>query len=319
MTVKNINKPGIKVWWQAIRAFAFPASVIPVLYGSLIAVIHKDISFNFFHFFLTLVGAMLVHIGANLVNDIYDFKKGIDKEDEEIGIPHGGSMVLSQGLMTVYQMKIGTIISFVVSGLIGLYLWSAAGIWVLYLIIFGLFCSIFYTAAPLQLKYKALGDIMVFLGFGTGMTLGAYYVQVKEFSWVPVVLSIPFGLLIDAILHSNNIRDIKFDGAFGIKTIPIMVGEKLSRYFYYFLVIGAYLSIIVFVATGLLPWLALLTFITLPTAIKLIMMLKEIPSDGMPRWEFGTKHNIMTAQFNMQFGLTLTAGILLSYIISTLF
>jgi 1,4-dihydroxy-2-naphthoate octaprenyltransferase len=318
MTENNTKKSKLQIWIMAIRAYAFPASVVPVLYGSLIAVIHKDISFNFFHFLLTLIGAMLVHVGANIVNDIYDYKKGIDKEDEEIGIPHGGSMVLSLGLLTINQMKIASVITFILSGIIGLYLWNVTGIWILYLMIFGLFCALFYTAAPLQLKYKALGDVMVFLAFGTGMTLGAYYVQVKEFSWVPVILSVPFGFLIDAILHSNNIRDIYFDGAFGVKTIPILIGEKLSRYFYYFLVIGAYLSIIVFVITGLLPWLALLNLITLPTAIKLIKMVKDIPPSGVPRWEFGTKHNIMTAQFNMQFGLTLTAGILISYIISLL-
>ncbi len=306
---------GFKLFMMTIRAYAFPASVIPVIYGSLLAVIlNKDIKFDFLLFFLTLIGAMCVHVGANIVNDIYDYKKGIDREDKKAGIPHGGSMVLSMGLVSLKEMKLISVISFLISLVLGIIIWRMTGNLVLYLMIFGLFASVYYTASPLQLKYKALGDIMVFLGFGTGMTLGAYYVQVKEFSWLPVILSIPLGFLIDAILHSNNMRDVKFDKSFGIKTIPILAGEKFSKYFYYFLIIGAYLSIVIFVATGLLPWPALFNFITLPTAIKLIKMAKNIPSNGIERFEYGTKYNLLTAQFNMQFGLTLASGLLVAYL-----
>lgn len=315
MNLEQNPPKGFKLWMMTIRAYAFPASIIPVIYGSLLAVIlNKGLKFDFLIFFLTLIGSMCVHVGANIINDIFDYKKGIDKENKELGIPHGGSMVLSMGLVSIEQMKIISLISFAISLVIGIILWQMTGIWVLYLMIFGLFASVFYTATPLQLKYKALGDIMVFLGFGTGMTFGAYYVQTKEFSWLPIILSIPLGFLIDAILHSNNMRDVKFDGSFGIKTIPILIGEKFSKYFYYFLIIGAYLSIVIFVLLGLLPWPALLNFITLPTAIKLIKMAKNIPPNGVERFEYGTKYNLLTAQFNMQFGLTLASGLLVAYL-----
>lgn len=306
---------GIKLWWMAVRPFAFPASVMPVVYGSLIALlVNPAIKFGIIAFILCLIGSMLIHVGTNLVNDIYDYKKGLDKEDKEIGIPHGGSLVLSKGYMTPETMTKGAIISIILAGLIGLYLYTIAGIWIIYLMIFGLFTSIFYTAAPLQLKYKALGDIMVFFSFGTGMTVGAYVVQIHSFSWIPVFLSTPFGLLIIAILHSNNLRDLAFDGTFGVKTVAILLGENLSKYYYYVLMIGAYASIIIFVTIGLLPWPALINFITLPAAIKLIRMLKDLPASGLPRWEYGTKHNIMTAQFNTQFGITLVLGMLIAYL-----
>lgn len=307
---------GFKLFMQAIRAFAFPASVIPVLYGSILSVILvPEIKFNFLLFFLTLIGAMAVHVGANIVNDIYDFKKGIDKEDPETGIPHGGSLVLSKNFVSMKAMKIGAFASLAISVAIGIFLYLQAGVWILYLMIFGMFAAVYYTAEPFSLKYKALGDLMVFLSFGVGMTLGSYYVQVREFSWVPVVLSTPIGLLIIAILHSNNIRDMKFDGTFGVKTIPILIGEHSSKLLYYILIFGAYASIIVFVLFDLLPWLALLNLITLPTALKLVKMIKEIPQDTLPRWELGTKHNIMTAQFNMQFGLMLNIGLLIAFLL----
>jgi 1,4-dihydroxy-2-naphthoate octaprenyltransferase len=218
--------------------------------------------------------------------------------------------------MSPSEMKVGAFISLFIASIIAVYLYTQIGTPILYLSIFGLFSAIFYTATPLSLKYKALGDVQVFLNFGVGMTLGSYIVQTKVFDWVPAILSIPFGLLIIAILHSNNIRDVKFDGTFGVKTLPILVGEKYAKYFYYFFVLGAYASIIFFVAFGLLPWFALLNFISFPTAWKLIKMLNHVPSETMPAFEFGTKHNIMTAQLNTQFGVTLMLGLLIArYII----
>lgn len=305
---------GFKLFMMAARAYSFPASVIPVLYGSILAMILlPGVKFNFLYFALTLIGAISVQIGSNVINDIYDYKKGIDKEDPDTGIPHGGSMVISKGLVSVNGMKAFAFGSLALSTLIGIFLWMMVGPWILYLMVFGLFAAIYYTANPIALKYKALGDLMVFLTFGVGMTLGAYIVQTHQFSWLPVVLSTPIGLLIIAILHSNNIRDMKFDGAFGVKTIPILIGQKMSIYMYDVLIIGAYASIILFVAFGLLPWLALLNLITLPTALKLIRMVNNIPEENLLRWEVGTKHNIMTAQFNMQFGLMLNLGLLIAF------
>lgn len=306
---------GFKLFMMAARAYSFPASIIPVLYGSILAMILlPGVKFNFFYFALTLIGAISVQVGSNIINDIYDYKKGIDKEDPETGIPHGGSMVISKGFVSIGGMKVFAFSSLILSSLIGIFLWMMVGPWILYLMIFGLFAAIYYTANPIALKYKALGDLMVFLTFGVGMTLGAYIVQTGQFSWLPVVLSTPIGLLIIAILHSNNIRDMKFDDAFGVKTIPILIGQKMSIYMYDVLLISAYASIILFVVFKLLPWPALLNLITLPTALKLVKMLKTIPDEKLPRWELGTKHNIMTAQFNMQFGLMLNLGLLIAFL-----
>jgi len=311
----NETAKGLKLWWTAIRPYSFPASIMPVIYGSLLAVLLSDgLKFNYVDFIICIFGSVLVHIGSNLINDIYDYQKGIDKEDKEVGIPHGGSLVLSKKLMNPSTMMKGAIFSLFLAGLSGIYLMFNAGIWVLYLMILGFIMAVFYTAKPLQLKYFAFGDIMVFLSFGSGMTLGAYIVQTHQFSFIPIILSIPFGLLIIAILHSNNIRDVKFDGRFGVKTVAIILGEKLSRYYYYVLIIGSYVSIVAFVVFGLLPVFALLNLITLPAGIKLIRMLNNLPEGGQERWEYGTRHNVMTAQFNTQFGVTLMVGLILALV-----
>jgi len=316
---ETIQKPaGLKLWLMAARAYSFPASIIPVLLGSVLAVLlNPGLHFNILNFGLTLIGCILVQVGTNLINDIFDFDKGIDKEDKELGIPHGGSMVISLGFVTIKQMKTAAFFSLLISFLIGVYLFTQAGMWILYLSIFGLLSAVFYTAKPLALKYKALGDLQVIISFGVGMTLGSYIVQTGEFSIMPVIISIPLGLLIDAILHSNNIRDINFDGKFGVKTLPILIGEKLSVKFYYFLILGAYLAVLLFVVLNILPWFALLSFITLPLALKLVKMSEGFPSDTQARFEYGTKHIMMTAQLNMMFGLTLVIGLLVSYLFFT--
>ncbi|MBX7044551.1 MAG: 1,4-dihydroxy-2-naphthoate octaprenyltransferase [Ignavibacteria bacterium] len=305
---------GAKLWLMASRAYSFPASIIPVLFGSTLALIFDPaVKFNWLVFALTLVGAVLAQVGANLINDIYDYKIGIDKEDKKNGIPHGGSMVLSMNFMTLDQMKMGATVALVIGSLIGFYLFLVAGPIVIYLTLFGVLSSIIYTATPAAFKYKALGDIQVFISFGCVITLGAYVVQTHEFSWLPVLLSLPLGFLIDAILHSNNIRDISFDGKFKVKTLPILIGENASVKFYYFLIIGAYIAVGIFAALKLLPWTALLCVITLPIGLKLCKMANHFPKDPHERYEYGVKHIMMTAQLNMQFGLTMIIGILVYF------
>ncbi|MEO8448122.1 MAG: 1,4-dihydroxy-2-naphthoate octaprenyltransferase [bacterium] len=313
---ENILPPptGPKLWLMAARAYSFPASIIPVLLGSVLAVLlNPGLKFNFLNFFLCLIGCLLVQVGTNLINDIFDYDTGIDKEDKALGIPHGGSMVISMGLVSMKQMKAAAVITLLIAFIIGVYLYTQAGEWIIYLTLFGLLSAVFYTAKPLALKYKALGDLQVIISFGLGMTLGAYIVQTKQFSYLPLLFSIPIGMLIDAILHSNNIRDINFDGKFGVKTLPILIGEKLSVKVYYALILGAYLCLIIFVALKLLPWFALLSLITLPLALKVVKMSEGFPSDGIARFDYGTQHIMMTAQLNMMFGLTLVIGLLLSY------
>ena len=143
---------GFKLFMMAIRAYAFPASIIPILYGSILSVLLvPGLKFNFFYFALTLIGAMAVHVGSNIINDIYDFKKGIDKEDPETGIPHGGSLVLSKGFVSMGGMKVIAFGSLILASLIGVYLWMVVGVWILYLMIFGLLSAIYYTANPFAL------------------------------------------------------------------------------------------------------------------------------------------------------------------------
>jgi len=303
-----VNK--IKLWWTAVRPFAFTASVIPVLLGSSIAASkHDNLDFNWIYFFLAILGAMLVHSGTNLVNDYFDYKSYIDREGT-----FGGSGLLVANVMKPSQTFKGGIVAFALAVLIAVYFVAVLENRAFFvgLCIFGLLSGIFYTATPLSFKYRGLGDIQVFISMGILMTIGSYFIQTQQFSWIPIFYAIPIALLVDAILHSNNLRDIKDDSETGITTIAIKLGESGARFMYYFLVIGAYLSIIGLMLFADLHPIALISFLSLPLAFRLLRMVKnksDVPKEIFAMIDAGT------AQLHTAVGLLMSVAFVIDRIL----
>ncbi len=286
------------LWWRAARPFSFSASATPAILGGVMALaLNPGIDFRWLDFFLAIIGSMLVHSGANILSDYYDFRAGVDREGT-----YGSSGVLVEGLMQPRQLVKGAIVCFLFGIGLALYFILTAANPMLFIVIcaLSLVSAIVYTAAPVALKYHGLGDLQVFLFFGIMITSGAYYVQTQVFSWTPVIFAIPIGLLVDAILHSNNLRDIENDSQAGIATLAIIIGERAAQIMYYLLVFGAYISIIILtVAAGLHP-IAFLTFLSLPLALKLVTLAKN--KRKVPEKEFAFI-DVMTAQLHMSFGV----------------
>jgi 1,4-dihydroxy-2-naphthoate octaprenyltransferase len=296
----------IALWWRAARPFAFTVSLIPPILGGLIAAIEAPgIQFNLFRFILAGIGCMTAHAGANILSDYYDFKTRVDREGT-----FGSSGLLVPGIMSPGQMLRGGWIAMVLAGGIGAYLVLATpgGMFLVWLILIGGLLGIFYTAKPFEFKYHALGDLAVFIAFGPAMVLGAYVVQAHHFSWKPVLYSIPIGLLVDAILHSNNLRDIVNDGAVKIKTVPILIGEKWAKIMYQVLVFGAYLLTLLLVVAGGLTAFALLVFVSLPLAVKVVNMVRYKEKVPMERFAM---IDAATAQVHLAFGLLMVIGLAL--------
>jgi 1,4-dihydroxy-2-naphthoate polyprenyltransferase len=300
----------ISLYWRSIRPFSLTVSFIPPILGSIIAVWQNpDLSFSWFHFLLTLVGCMTSHAGANTLSDYFDYKKRVDREGT-----YGSSGVLVEKLMSPMQLLRWTAILFVTSTVIGAYLvqHSPNGSSLLWLIVVGGMLGVFYTMGPFQFKYFALGDPAVFIAFGSGMTLGAYMVQTGQFAWQPVLYAFPVALLVDAVLHSNNLRDIKNDRMVHIKTIPILIGEPAAKTMYYVLIFGAYALIPVLIILAKLPWLSLLTLISLPMAIKAATMVHN--KSNMPEKQFAMI-DAVTAQLHSVFSVLLIVALLLTYLV----
>ncbi len=287
-----------RAWLQATRPFSFTASIVPVLLGTVLGAFAGG--FNPVLAVVALVGGLAIHAGANLISDYYDFRNGVDADDS-----YGSSGVLTGGLLTPQEVFLGGLLAFAVAAATGAYLAMVRGPVIVLLGLIGMLGGFFYTAGPLGYKYRALGDIGIFALFGPLMVLGAFIVQTGEFSWTPLIVALPVGLLVTAILHANNLRDMPFDGRAGIKTLAIVAGRSGSRAVYAALVIGAYLSVVAFSVVGLVPLLALAALLSLPVAarnLKIIMRATEPGEMAMA--------DVMTAQLHMVFGVLLTVGVI---------
>jgi 1,4-dihydroxy-2-naphthoate octaprenyltransferase len=155
---------------------------------------------------LALFCAVAIHIGTNLINDYYDDINGIDSAGAM-----GSSRVIQEGLLTPDEVWWGGITAFVIGAVAGLVLVRLCG-WPIFAIgLASIAAGYFYTASPLALGYLALGELTVFIFMGPVIVVGSYYVMALRLAWPPLMASLPVGLLVPAILHANNIRDIQLD------------------------------------------------------------------------------------------------------------
>ncbi len=300
----------VKVWGVAVRAYAYPASIVPVLVGSVYA-FYVTGSFHWPHFLLAMLAGMLYHTGANLVNDYYDHKYGVDRPGT-----FGGSGVLVDGTMTPATMALGALLCFIVGTAIGGYfLWHFSAQysfgWPLLLIgLGGLLSAVYYTATKKSAKYNALGEPLVFLAMGVGMVLGGYFVQAGNLSWHAVLVSLPVSLIVAAILQANDTRDIVDDREAGIRTFSTLFGPGAARAFYGFLMVSPYLVVVILSTLHVLPWWGLLPLLTLPLALKLLKVFWDVRDE-----KHEALHPVVenTAKLHMAFGVLLSLGILLGH------
>jgi 1,4-dihydroxy-2-naphthoate octaprenyltransferase len=172
----------------------------------------------------------------------------------------------------------------------------------------GLIGGFGYTAPPLQYKYKAIGLPLVFLLMGPLMVGGSYYVITGELSVKALVVSIPIGLLVTAILHGNEWRDITDDARFGIGTLSAHIGRKKAHLLYVGLVTCAYMARISAVLFNILPVTSLLAVLSMPLFVRAIRA-SELGINGQQRAI--AKIDLETAQLYTAFGLLLTLGLVL--------
>lgn len=253
----------IRTWWLAVRPFSFTASVTPVVLGGVLAAYNG--AWNWWLFAISLLGAVLIHAGTNLINDYYDWKKGADTPESL-----GPNRALQEGMLTPRQVYWGAIVCFAIGSALGIYLVATRGLFILYLGIFSVLAGWFYTAGPAAFAYTGLGEIVVFVFMGPVMVLGSYYVLTQDISRDVVWIAVPVGLLVAAILHANNMRDLEGDRVKNKRTLANILGRRASRWEYYILVGGSYLILILLVVFKVAPPYILLALLTLPSAIDLI-------------------------------------------------
>lgn len=289
-------------WVEITRPFALTASVVPVAAAGALAAARHHFSWPLFA--LVLVGAVLLQVGTNVINEIYDVRKGIDA----ITSPRASQALLTGRVRERDAFALAGL-AFLLATLIGVVLIIARG-WPLALIgAIGLVGGWGYTAPPLQYKYRAAGPPLVFSLMGPLMVLGAYFTITGHLAWAAAAASLPIGLLVTAILHGNEWRDIGEDARAGISTISIRAGRKVAHHLYVVLLVGAFVTLGLAVAIGVLPRLSLLALLSLPLLVRALNA-SELGAAGQQRAI--AMIDLETAQLHATFGLLLVAGIAIS-------
>ncbi|MFT7578765.1 MAG: 1,4-dihydroxy-2-naphthoate octaprenyltransferase [Myxococcota bacterium] len=247
-----------RVWLLTARPKTLLAGVAPILVGTALAC-----SFGTFHLgaaVAALLGALLLQIGCNLVNDAADFVRGTDNNRV------GPARAAAEGWLTPHALWIGAGLCFVAAGLTGVYLFTRVGWPVVAIGLGGVLAAIAYTAGPKPLGYLGLGDVLVFIFFGPVAVIGTFFVQADAVTAQVVWASIPVGLLTTAILVVNNLRDRHSDKLTGKRTLAVRYGARASRVQYGLLLALSYAAVAVAVALGSAPAAWLIVGATAPVA-----------------------------------------------------
>lgn len=250
----------VRVWLMAIRPKTLPAAAASVIAATALA--WHDGGFLLGPALAALAIALLLQIGSNLANDVYDDERGADTADRL-----GPTRVTNTGLLSRTQVKSGMKVVFAIAFVLGLYLTWVRGWMVLVIGVLAIISAIAYTGGPWPLGYHGLGEVFVFLFFGVTAVVGTYWVQAGSAPLAAWVLSVPLGLLITAIIVVNNLRDIEQDRVAGKRTVSVRIGAAATKWEYAACVVGAYLVVTAAVVGRIFPTPALVVWLSLPFAI----------------------------------------------------
>ena len=270
-----------KTLFLATRPWSFTMTFSSVTVGTLVAYLAKG-TVSPLLYLLVLLGMIAFHAATNLINDFYDVKHEVDRMGAPTTKyrPHP----VAAGAEPAGTIRLWSAAFYGLTLLAALYLSFMSSPLVLVLVAIGVLGSFLYTADPVVLKAKGLGEVTVFLMWGPLVPLGAYLVQTGTFSVAPVVVSLPVGILVAEVLLANNIRDIDYDGSVGMKTVPVLAGKSGGVALYKTLLFAAYAFIPVSVLLGLIPLWSLIVLLTLPEAMGLSRMFAgDIPDNADPR------------------------------------
>lgn len=282
-------------WVLAARPRTLPAAAAPVLVGAGLAL--RAGQFDAINAAAAFFVALLLQIGANFANDLFDHERGSDPVERL-----GPARATAQGWLTPREMKFGIGLVFGLAALLGLVLYLDKGWPVLAIGLAAILAALAYTGGPFPYGYHALGDVFVFVFFGLVAVAGTYFVQAGDVSLTVVLSAVPMGLLIVNILVVNNLRDRVTDAAAKKRTLAVLLGRRAMQIEYLLCLLGAYLIPLVLAFSGLLSYWILLTWVSLPQAWSLYRLLQKAE---------GAVLNVAlayTAQLSLVYAALFTAG-----------
>lgn len=292
----------LKDYIVATRPWSFTMTFFSITLGTLVA--SFDGKVNFFYYFLCLAGAVFFHAASNLINDYFDFKKNVDKIDSPTSIYRPHPIITEK--FSAKEILNFSLFMYFLTLIIGLFFTFKVSYLIFIIGITGFLISFSYCGFPFSYKYKALGEIPIFLAWGPLMVSGAYIVQRSKISKEAFFISIPVGILVSLVLFANNLRDIEYDKRQGIKTLAIILGHKKALNFYLGFIFTSYLILITLSVLKIIPLFSLFALVSIPKAFKLFRDFKiKVPEAA----------DAITSQLVVSFGSFLIAGLLIERII----
>jgi 1,4-dihydroxy-2-naphthoate octaprenyltransferase len=292
------NVTPLAAWLLAIRPKTLPAAISPVLVGC--AVAWAEGGFDLVAALAAFAVALLLQIGANLANDVADFRRGADTHDRL-----GPQRVTQGGLISPRQVVMATAGVLIAAAVPGLYLVWRGGSILAVLGLLAIAAAVTYTAGPKPFGYLGLGEFFVFVFFGPVAVAGTVFVMIHQITGQALFASIPMGSLVTAILVVNNLRDIDTDRVAGKRTLAVRIGKEATRWEYAALIAVAYAMPLVMWASGSSQASPLLAWTTAPLAILLVRRVREGSGRALNPLLGGT------ARLCLWFAVTFGAGILL--------
>ncbi len=227
-------------WVEGARPKTIPAAIVPVLVGtSSVATGNLGLGYglSWVRFLLALLVSVSLQVGVNFANDYSDGIRGTDKDRV------GPRRLVGSGLIEPMKVKIAAMLCFSFAAVAGLILAILTSWWLILVGVSAILSAWFYTGGPRPYGYLGFGEVFVFVYFGVVATVGSSYIQVEEFRSLPVLLSVPVGLLATALLVTNNLRDLEKDKATGKNTLAVRIGDRRTRTLYLVLVYSAPLAV----------------------------------------------------------------------------
>lgn len=263
-------KHQLKEYIIATRPWSFPASAMPVAV-TLAALLGQGQNLNWFYGIWALFNIVLFHAAGNMWSDYFDYKHKVDDQDTY------GAKCLTENIFTpreIFRYAFGMLLVAIVGGLLLAWLtgWE--------LLVIGGLGAVFTLLYP-TLKFRAMGDVVIFICYALLPTLGTSFVASDIIDPSLLWVTLPGGLITVAILHANNTRDVRTDRRAGIRTLAMNVGHRVSQALYLAEVLLPYLIVLLCAFWGVLPWWALISFLALPLSIHACRaMLKSAEGDA---------------------------------------
>jgi 1,4-dihydroxy-2-naphthoate octaprenyltransferase len=302
-------------WLIATRAAVLVMTFTSAAFAGLLAL--KAGRFDFGVWLLVTLGLLLAHATNNLVNDLTDYWKGVDR-DNYFRTQYGPQPV-EQGLLSVRQLM-GYIAATGLAALaIGAWLVATRGAGTAWLLAAGAFFVLLYT---FPLKYIGLGEPAVLAVWGPLMVGGGYYVITGEWSHPVAIASVAYALGPTAVLFGKHIDKLEEDRAKGIRTLPVLLGEAASRWTVVGMLCAQLALVVGLVAAGFFHPVMLVALAAAPSLRRVLEVYRRPrPREAPPELPKGVWPLYLVATafwYNRRFGGLFLLGLLLDVTLARL-